>query len=122
MSQAPILDRPVLGDRGATNVITFGLFIVCGLTSGVWFAFFGAFERNLRLGVPLALVGLVVVFFTLFRIDSVGGEMAPHFVWRFADASDHALEVPAVDSMGGIDLTTTNPWDFPQFLDRKSVV
>jgi len=116
VSQAPILDRPVLGDRGATNVITFGLFIVCGLTSGVWFAFFGAFERNLRLGVPLALVGLIVVFFTLFRIDSVGGEMAPHFVWRFADASDHALEVPAIDSMGGIDLTTTNPWDFPQFL------
>ena len=116
MSQAPILDRPVLGDRGATNVITFGLFIVCGLTSGVWFAFFGAFDKKLRLGVPLALVGVVVVFFTLFRIDSVGGEMAPHFVWRFADASDHALAVSAVDSMGGIDLTTTNPWDFPQFL------
>ena len=61
MSQAPILDRPVLGDRGATNVITFVLFIICVLTSGGWFAFFGAFDKKLRLGVPLSLVGLVVV-------------------------------------------------------------
>ncbi|MBO06726.1 MAG: hypothetical protein CL478_00370, partial [Acidobacteria bacterium] len=75
MSQAPILDRTVFADQGTTNVITFVLFIICALTSGVWFAFFGAFERNLRLGVPLALVGLVVVFFTLFRIDSVGGDL-----------------------------------------------
>ena len=104
MSQAPTLDRAALFlDRGATNVITFALLIICALTSGIWFAFFGAFDRKLRLGVPLALVGLVVVFFTLFRIDSVGGEMAPHFVWRFADASDHALEVPSAEPMGGID-------------------
>ena len=117
MSQAPTLDRAALFlDRGATNVITFALLIICALTSGIWFAFFGAFDRKLRLGVPLALVGLVVVFFTLFRIDSVGGEMAPHFVWRFADASDHALEVPSAEPMGGIDLKTTTPWDFPQFL------
>ena len=64
--------------------------------------------------VPAALFGLLVVLLSLFRIDSVGGDMAPHFVWRFAEAPDRALEVPAAGSGDRIDLTSTGRWDFPQ--------
>ena len=109
MSQAP-------GDRGTTNVITFGIFMICALTSGIWFIFLSAFDKKLRLGIPSVMVMLVVVFFTLFRIDNVGGELAPHFVWRFAEAADRALKVPGPGSGDGIDLVTTGAWDFPQFL------
>ncbi len=91
------------GDRGATNVTEFGLFLICALTAGVWFTFFSAFDKKLRRGVPSALVALLVVFFALFRIDSFGGDMAPHFVWRFAEAADRALEVPVSGSGGGVD-------------------
>lgn len=109
VSQAP-------GDRGTTNIIEFGLFMICAFTAGVWFSLFSAFDKKLRRGVPAALVALLVVFFSLFRIDNFGGDMAPHFMWRFAEAADRALEVPAPGSGDDIDLATTGPWDFPQFL------
>ncbi len=104
------------GDRGATNVTEFGLFLVCALTAGVWFTFFSAFDKKLRFGVPGALAALLVVFVSLFRMEGVAGEMAPQFVWRFNETADRALELPPPASADRIDLVTTGPWDFPQFL------
>jgi outer membrane protein assembly factor BamB len=104
------------GDRGATNVTQFGLFLICALTAGVWFTFFSAFDKKLRLGVPGALGGYLVVFVSLFRMEGVAGEMAPQFVWRFNEIADRALELPPTASAERIDLVTTGPWDFPQFL------
>ena len=109
LSQAP-------GDRGMTNVMTFALLMIWAISTGVWFSFFSTFDEKLRRGIPAALIAILVVFFTVFRIDHVGGEMVPHFVWRFAEAKDRALEVPIAGSGDRVDLATTGPWDFPQFL------
>ncbi len=102
------------GDRGASNVLTFGLLLLSSLAAAIWFVFFGPFERKLRWGVGAALVALIMLFFSFFRVVGLGAEMVPRFAWRFADDADRALEVPAAKAT--VDLSTTGAWDFPQFL------
>ena len=80
------------GDRGMSNVFTFFLFLISALTAGGWFVFFSPFARRLRFGAGAAVLALLVLFFSLFRIAGVGAEMAPRFVWRFADAADRAIQ------------------------------
>ncbi len=106
----------VTGDRGASNVLTFGLVLLSALTAFVWFVFFSPYERRLRMGAGATLVGLLLLFFSLFRITGMGGEMEPRFAWRFAEAADRRLEVPAAKAADTVDLATNGPWDFPQFL------
>ncbi len=106
------------GDHGLDNVLTFLLLLISALTAGVWFVFFSRYDRALRLRTGAAFVGLAVLFLAFFRIESVGGEMAPKFVWRFAQAADRALEAPPAGA-GGVDLSSTGAWDFPQFLGPR---
>ena len=115
------------GDRGLNNVMTFVLFLVAAITVGIWWLLFSGLERRLRWGVAALVVGAVVAFFTAFRVESVGGDMLPHFAWRFRERADRRLEVPPdaaagarpAAAAGAADLATTGPWDFPQFLGPR---
>lgn len=104
-----------IGDNGTRNVLAFLLFVISALTAAIWFVGFSDFDRRVRLRTGGALAAVLVVFFALFRVDNVGGDMAPKFAWRFAAAADRNLAVPTT-ATGGIDLATTRSWDFPQFL------
>jgi len=104
------------GDNGLNNVLTLFLSLGTGLATAIWLVFFSAFERRLRMRVGAALGLMVAGFLVLFRIESVGAELRPRFVWRFAEAADRRLEAPVGEVAGRADLTTTGPWEFPQFL------
>src|SRR6185436_15648996 len=62
-------------------------------------------------------------FFTLFTIVEVTGNMVPRFAPRFSKPADVVLgKVETKAKSSGIDLVTTTPDDFPQFLgpDRNN--
>lgn len=111
-----VQNTEITGDQGANNVLSYALFLISLLTAGVWFVLFSAHERRIRWGTAALFFSAIIVFFTLFRLDGVAGEMAPSFVWRFSEAADRTLEAPPSRAAGAVDLTSTGPWDFPQFL------
>ena len=116
---ATLLQRLGTGDHGLDNVATFLLVLIGAFATTLWFVFFSPFERAVRRRAGLAVLGLVVAFVALFRIESVGGEMLPKFTWRFAEAADRRLEAPVGTVSGTADLATTTEWDFPQFLGPR---
>ena len=111
-----------LGDRATNNLLTILLVALVGLAIWIWFAFRSAHSKRLRRGAQVAGVALVALFLSLFRVDSFSGEMIPHFTLRFREAPDRELATtnPGAARGGanatGIDLATSTPWDFPQFL------
>ncbi|MGD8816132.1 MAG: PQQ-binding-like beta-propeller repeat protein [Acidobacteriota bacterium] len=107
------------GDNALNNVLTFFLTLATGVTTALWLVFFSAFERRTRTRTGWALLALAATFLALFRIESVGAELRPRFVWRFAEAADRRLEAPVGTVAGRADLATTGPWDFPQFLGPR---
>ncbi len=106
------------GDGGLDNILKFFLWLLAAVTAGIWFFFFSPASRKVRFGSMAALVGVLVVFFTIFRVDSFSGSMVPGFSLRFSRAADRALKATASETVtvAIADLATTTPWDFPQFL------
>jgi len=107
------------GDNGLDNVLTAMLTLLSLTATAAWFVFFSPVERRVRMRVGLALFVLVASFLALFRVQSVGGDMRPEFVWRFAEASDRGLDAPVGTVAGTADLATTGPRDFPGFLGPR---
>jgi len=64
---------------------------------------------------PQGLVAAVVVFFQVFRLERVTGEMVPTFVLRSSETADRRL-ASATPRSGTVDLATVTADDFPAFL------
>ena len=105
-----------MGDRGAVNVFTFFLLVLAYLIYQVWFMFWSGHSWRLRFLPPLGLVLAAVVFFQVFRLDKVSGEMIPTFVLKSTESADQRLAAVTPRTAGEVDLATTTPDDFPGFL------
>jgi outer membrane protein assembly factor BamB len=96
------------------------------LLLGLWFLFLSSFSWQTRLVGILVLVGLGVLLpFTVRRQGSFTGSGLPSFVWVWtADADADLPELEVSHGRAAIDLMTTTPYDFPQFLgpQRRGVV
>ncbi|MCA9162196.1 MAG: PQQ-binding-like beta-propeller repeat protein [Planctomycetales bacterium] len=110
-------------DQANVNVFTlilgFGMFV----TFGVWFVFRSAYPMLVRLLAPVAIMLSIAVWFALYEIDHVDGNLIPHWKRRGAKAPDELLAMPevaapdqATETPAKVDLATTTAWDFPQFL------
>jgi outer membrane protein assembly factor BamB len=83
----------------------------------LWFVFFAPAAPTLRRRV--GLVGLVLVLATVaaVRIERVSGDIRPTLNWRWAPRADETLPKAEIEAAGGsVDLATTTPDDYPQFL------
>jgi len=101
------------------TIMILALWAIAGLTAGVWFVFFSEASRKARFGLLGAVLGILVAFLSLFRLDSFSGDLDPVFVLRFAEVADREMAGTAVGdtlTLGSADLSSTTPWDFPQFL------
>ena len=112
-----------LGDRATNNVLTIVLALLAFVVTGIWFVFRSGYPRKVRRGATAVAIGLIVLFFALFRLDSFSGEMIPHFTYRFGEPPDRELAAatvaPALTAGPAIDLAARTPWDFPQFLGPR---
>lgn len=104
-----------LGDTGGTNFFTQILLGLAFFVYLVWFTFWSGFPWKTRVLPAGALTVFLVIFFSIFRLDRLTGEMVPRFVLRSEPRHDLTLEVPEPGS-GQVDLVTTTAEDFPQFL------
>ena len=63
-------------------------------------------------GVLLA----ILVSCVLLRVDRVSGRLVPKLAWRWSPKPDQLLTTPVVSAGSPVDMQTTTPGDFPQFL------
>lgn len=107
-----------LRDRAHANILTLIISFVATMTLLVWYLFFSGFSKSLRLTTWLLGIGCVVIFFLVFRIEDVTGNLIPRFTLRWANAPDEDMQQPIATETTA-DLATTTPDDFPQFLGPK---
>ncbi|MCA9144589.1 MAG: PQQ-binding-like beta-propeller repeat protein [Planctomycetaceae bacterium] len=109
--------RDVSGDHAVVNILTLILTFIGWCAFAFWFFFFSGYSGKVRLGCFVGLVASITLFFIMFRVEQVSGEMVPKFSARWAPPADSLLDTPTEMVAGdGIDVTTTSEQDFPQFL------
>lgn len=107
----------ITGDHAIVNVLTFLCGVLACLTLGVWFTFFSGYRRSVRWGGTFGIVGFIALFFIVYRVENVSGELVPTFRPRWTKRADEMLKpAAAADSAATADLATTTSDDFPQFL------
>ncbi len=111
-------------DLAVVNIVTLVLLILGGLVLLVWWCFFSAYSRVVRVLLPLILIAGCALFPIFFRPYRTTGGLIPKFVLRGEPIHDQKLETDLGDDQNEVDLSVRSPSDFPQFLgpDRLSMV
>jgi len=112
--------RP-FNDVALCNLVTMGLGFIILLTLWGWFSFRSTYPRLVRLLGLLSPIVPIVIFAPgvgVLRVEEVNGDMIPtRFAFRWTLRHDQALaQVETSPAAPAIDLKTTTPDDFPQFL------
>jgi outer membrane protein assembly factor BamB len=105
-------------EQGNLNVIKFVLGLVAVITLVVWFLAFSAYSRGLRGSVAGILFLSLALAIACVRIEQVSGDLEPTFAFRWQPRVDQRLAKPVADT-AAVDLQTTTPADFPQFLGPR---
>jgi outer membrane protein assembly factor BamB len=116
-----------IGDVAVVNVVTLIMAFIAAMSLLVWFVAISTYPRWLRIGAVVAVIIPITLFFVCNKIERVSGSLIPEFRSRFSVPRDATIETPAVEPDKAdnlVDLTTTTPDDFPQFLgpDRNLVL
>lgn len=105
-------------DQANLNVTMFLLGLVAVTALVVWFLVSSAYSRLLRRCVAGVLVFSLVAAIACLRIEQVSGDLVPQFAFRWQPHADQRLAKPVAD-IAAVDLQTTTPGDFPQFLGPR---
>jgi outer membrane protein assembly factor BamB len=105
-------------DQANLNVTMFVLGLVAVITPVVWFLGFSAYARELRAGVAGALILVGAATIASVRIEQVSGDLVPRLAFRWQPHADQRLAKPLAGA-AAVDLQTTTPDDFPQFLGPR---
>lgn len=109
---------PPLNDPAMRNLFTLIFGFIAAFTTWIWFSFRSDHSRRLRLsaaiGMPVMVVALIgsIVTIGFSRLIHFSGSMVPRLAAK--ERQLDSLIPPAQDT--GIDLRTTTPSDFPEFL------
>ena len=87
----------------------------------LWFVVLGPAARTVRIRVGLIGLLAVVGLVGLLRVDNVSGDIVPKLRFRFSPRADELLPKVAgqADARSDVDLKTTTPDDWPQFLGKN---
>ena len=105
-------------EQAYRNIGMFIAALIAAATLAVWFVGFSGFSRRVRCSVAGMLVFTVAGVLACVRIDQVTGDLVPRFAWRWQPRTDQRLARPVTDG-AVVDLLTTTPDDFPQFLGPR---
>jgi outer membrane protein assembly factor BamB len=111
--------RP-LNDVAFGNLMTLILGFIAILTIWIWMCFRSGWPRLVRLLAlvsPLVPILIFMPYLGLLKLEEVNGDMLPRFALRWTTTHDRQLPpVETPPAVQPIDLNTTTPEDFPQFL------
>ena len=99
----------ISGDHAIVNILTFLCGMLACLTLGIWFTFFSGYRRSVRWGGTFGIIGVIALFFIVYRVENVSGELVPTFRPRWVKRADEMLNPAApADSAVVADLADHN--------------
>ncbi|MEM7356083.1 MAG: PQQ-binding-like beta-propeller repeat protein, partial [Acidobacteriota bacterium] len=106
------------GDHGMANGMSMFVGLLIVMVWILWFLLASGQAWWMRLVPLVGAVLLGYAFNALYRVEGFSGEFIPRFVPRSAEAPDRQLQSAEALAAAGVavDLVTTTPNDFPQFL------
>lgn len=105
-------------EQAEVNVATLVLACIAAGAIFVWFLFFSGYSPRCRGSVLGLLVLALAAAVACLRIEQVSGDLVPRIVFRWQPDADRTLAKPAAET-AAVDLQTTTPEDFPQFLGPR---
>jgi outer membrane protein assembly factor BamB len=113
-------------DQGMANGFTWPILVLTGLVCLVWFTLFSSYSKARRWSGFAVVVLLVAGFVACVNVEGATGNMIPILTPRpwlrsLLSLPDRAGPAPIALNLKGahVDLATTTPHDFPQFLGPK---
>ena len=107
----------LLRDRAVRNIVSFLAGVFAVFVTWGWISFFSGYPLALRRFVMVGLFLGIAAFFAVFKIKGFDGNMVIRFGSRWQLPADRRLgQVVAEPPKAGIDLKSTTPTDFPEFL------
>jgi outer membrane protein assembly factor BamB len=118
------LVQMLIGDQGMANGITWSILVIAASLCLGWLVLFSGYRRAIRwrfLGLAFLVVGALIL---AVRIDGFTGDIIPLWSWRWSPPpSEREPEQPGDEeqttTFERVDLATTTPHDFPQFLGPR---
>ena len=98
---AIIRGTDVLNDHATANIATWLLTFIAIVTCSVWFLFRSPYPRRVRVVAGVCCLVALGLFFALFRVDHVSGELVPSFAFRYAPQAGSADWASECRSAGG---------------------
>ncbi|NLF72062.1 MAG: PQQ-binding-like beta-propeller repeat protein [Candidatus Anammoximicrobium sp.] len=105
-------------EQANINVASLALVLVAVGAVLVWFVLFSAYSLRQRGAVAVLLAVTLAAAVACLRIEQVSGDLVPRLVFRWQPDADQRLARPAAEAKS-VDLQTTTPEDFPQFLGPR---
>src|SRR6266850_1266197 len=109
--------RP-LNDPALCNLLTLIFTFVAALTAWIWFCFRSGYSLVARRAVFWGTFVTIGSALAAFRFIEFSGSMVPRFAprWQAASPDQQLGKLELTPADAPIDLATTTPDDFPQFL------
>lgn len=106
-------------ESAIANIVTLILGFLALVTLLGWFTLWSGYPWFVR-WAPIAVIGgLCLAAAAMYEVDYVSGALIPTFKRRGSIPKDATLEAPRLTaSEHTVDLATTTPHDFPQFLGK----
>lgn len=105
-------------EQAYRNVAMFVSAVVAAAALAIWWVLGGPGSQRLRWAVAGGLGLALLAALACLRIEQVSGDLVPQFAFRWQPRADQRLARP--DPAGSaVDLSTTTPDDFPQFLGPR---
>jgi len=108
-----------IDDQGMANGFTWMALLLAGFLCLLWFCFFSGKPRHQRYELLIGVVALAAIFGVCFNVEGMTGNMLPIFrlrPWLRELLGSTAAGPAAPSAAGNVDLATTTPNDFPNFL------
>jgi outer membrane protein assembly factor BamB len=105
-------------EQAYRNVAMFVSAVVAATAVVIWFLLGSVCSRRLWWSVAGALGLALLAVLACVRIEQVSGDLVPQFAFRWQRRADQRLARP-VTAGQAVDLRTTTPEDFPQFLGPR---
>lgn len=108
-----------VADPSQKSIFGYVLLVVVPALLLAWLLFFSRLTLGTKLKTIAAALGLVVLFFGLFEIEGVDGDVVPIIAFRWGGAPDFGGQGQASKTSDVAGVTNPGPNDFPQFYGAR---